>query len=84
MQHKGRGLRQKTLPKFIESELQKGAMAAENVTKDTLRNFFRRLFREDVLSPKNLARAQDLSMCSQISGAQLDRFDAWLSPLMLG
>jgi len=72
MQHKGRGLRQKTLPKFIQSELQKGAMAAENVTKDTLRNFFRRLFREDVFSPKKLARAQDNSMCSQISGGSID------------
>ena len=72
LEHKGRGLRMKTLPEFIQSELQKSAMAAENVTKDTLRNFFRRLFREEVFSPKNLARAQDNSMCSQISGGSID------------
>ena len=47
-------------------------MEAEHVTKDTLRNFFRRLFREEVFSPKNLARAQDESMCSQISGGSID------------
>ena len=40
LEHKGRGLRMKTLSKFIQSELQKSAMAAENVTQDTLRNFF--------------------------------------------
>ena len=72
LQHKGNGLRQKTLPKFIQSELQKCALAAESVTKDTLRNIFRRLFREEVFSPKNLAMAQDQSMCSQISGGSIE------------
>jgi hypothetical protein len=47
-------------------------MESESVTKDTLRNFFRRLFREEVFSPKKLAIAQDQSMCSQISGGSID------------
>jgi hypothetical protein len=72
LQHEAKGCRKKTLPKFIQGELQKCALDAENVTKDTLRNFFRRLFREQVFSPKNLARAQDQSLCSQISGGSID------------
>ena len=61
-----------TLPKFIQSELHKSAVEAEHVTKDTLRNFFRRLFREEVLSPTSRAKAQDQSMCSQISPRSID------------
>jgi hypothetical protein len=72
LQHKAKGCREKTLPKFIQGEMQKCALDAENVTKDTLRNFFRRLFREEVFSAKNLARAQDQSLCSQISGGSID------------
>jgi hypothetical protein len=72
LQHKAKGCRVKTLPKFIQGELQKCALDAEQVTKSTLRNFFRHLFREEVFSPKNLARAQDQSLCSQISGGSID------------
>jgi len=72
IQHEAKGCKKKTLPKFIQSELQRGALEAETVTKDTLRNFFRRLFREEVFSAKNLAQAQDQSLCSQISGGSID------------
>jgi len=74
LQHEAKGCKKKTLPKFIQGEMQKCALDAEreNVTKDTLRNFFRRLFREEVFSAKNLAQAQDQSLCSQISGGSID------------
>jgi hypothetical protein len=72
LQHKANGLREKTLPKFIQGEMQQCALDAEHVTKDTLRNFFRRLFREEVFSAKNIARTQDQSLCSQISGGSID------------
>jgi hypothetical protein len=39
LQHKAKGCRVKTLPKFIQGELQKCALDAEQVTKSTLRNF---------------------------------------------
>ena len=56
LQHEAKGCRSKTLPKFVQGEMQKCALEAENVTKDTIRNFFRRLFREEVFSAKNLCK----------------------------
>jgi len=63
--------KKKTLPAFVQKELQQCAMDAETVTKDTLCDYFRRLFREEVFSPKKSAQAQDESMCSQLSGGSI-------------
>ena len=61
--HQAKGRYKTTLPAYIQGEMQKCAMEAESVTKATLQNFFRRLFREEVFSPKKLSIAQDESMC---------------------
>ena len=57
MTHRAKGLKKKTLPAFIQKELRQCAMDAESVTKVTLRDFFRRLFREEIFTPKNLSQA---------------------------
>jgi len=69
--HQANGRKPKTLPAFVQKEMQKCALEAEGVTKSTLQNFFRRLFREEVFSPKKLSMAQDEPMCSQISGGSI-------------
>ena len=72
MTHLAKGCKKKTLPAFVQKELQQCAMDAESVSKNTLRDFFRRLFREEVFSPKKLAQAQDESMSSQLSGGSIE------------
>jgi hypothetical protein len=72
MTHRAKGCKRKTLPAYIQKELQQCALDAETVTKTTLRQFFQRLFREEVFSPKKLSQAQDASMSSQISGGSIE------------
>ena len=78
MTHRAKGCKRKTLPAYVQKELQHCAMDAEKVTKATLRQFFQRLFRQEVFSPQKLSQAQDASMSSQISGGGLSKhYEHW-------
>jgi len=82
LSHRAKGCKKKTLPAYVQKELQQCALDAESVTKDTLRQFFRRLFREEVFFPRKLSQPQDESMSSQLSGDLLRLYDLWKAYLL--